>query len=601
MIPYRLPVFTAAYLVCFVVGNADLHVAADDVASSNAIEQNPQANQAASCPATLLNDVSQFYHRYHASNACGEENPHVTAALEHERYERFQYLNDPDHGFHQKVPDTKTIVCPAQPESLHAPNSVAGLKTAWMVENTASTSVVLTWVDTTTGQEYSAAHGKTPPQSDQASILQPGEHTVVYGYEGHVFHVRELKADGSLGIVLVQHRLGLVPVGAKKEDTLLKLATTNSTKRRMQAIFNKQRAAKLAKEDSWWSKPYALAYQAKNVVTTAGWYAAATMAIVPAILRDAVFGSSTLPSTMKQVVLEKTTLDAMDAIIDDDNEPLSDAFQRTVADETTRPAHIKECHHVNLGFRNRADVPLHVNWVNPESCQETFKFHLGTASTGLDDYAMDWKSATKFESTFIGHTYVVRLASSSSSADPMPIVETIQLQPTRIVDCPNSKVANHVQLGSVDMDVTATATVSSPGQLSSQNTPISLNETLGSFLEQQQQHQETRNGHSHQKSKNDNRDEQEEASGSDNLDLLDPTNYQSFLQKLEGNPERIQQFLEYMESKAKEYEQQDEHGMAEKEDETQAAGTEEPAPSSLVEPSDTNPQSHDRSRGGISS
>lgn len=41
---------------------------------------------------------------------------------------------------------------------------------------------------------------------------------------------------------------------------------------------------------------------------------------------------------------------------------------------------------------------------------------------------------TKREGSFIGHTFVARLAS-----DPKVIIDTYTLQPTRIVDCPNLK------------------------------------------------------------------------------------------------------------------------------------------------------------------
>lgn len=41
---------------------------------------------------------------------------------------------------------------------------------------------------------------------------------------------------------------------------------------------------------------------------------------------------------------------------------------------------------------------------------------------------------TKFEGSYVGHTFVARLAS-----DPKVIIDTYTLQPTRIVDCPNLK------------------------------------------------------------------------------------------------------------------------------------------------------------------
>jgi hypothetical protein len=65
--------------------------------------------------------------------------------------------------------------------------------------------------------------------------------------------------------------------------------------------------------------------------------------------------------------------------------------------------------------------------------QEKFKFHLGLNSQP-NDFMWGWDSSTKFEGTFVGHTFAFRLA-----ADPDVLVQTYTLQPTRIPDCPNLK------------------------------------------------------------------------------------------------------------------------------------------------------------------
>jgi hypothetical protein len=41
---------------------------------------------------------------------------------------------------------------------------------------------------------------------------------------------------------------------------------------------------------------------------------------------------------------------------------------------------------------------------------------------------------TKYEGSYIGHTFVARLAS-----DPKVVIDTYTLEPTRIVDCPDMK------------------------------------------------------------------------------------------------------------------------------------------------------------------
>lgn len=41
---------------------------------------------------------------------------------------------------------------------------------------------------------------------------------------------------------------------------------------------------------------------------------------------------------------------------------------------------------------------------------------------------------TKYEGSYIGHTFVARLASN-----PKVVIDTYTLEPTRIIDCPNMK------------------------------------------------------------------------------------------------------------------------------------------------------------------
>jgi hypothetical protein len=46
----------------------------------------------------------------------------------------------------------------------------------------------------------------------------------------------------------------------------------------------------------------------------------------------------------------------------------------------------------------------------------------------------DWESSTKFEGSFIGHTFIARLAS-----DPNIVVDSYTVETTKIIDCPNMK------------------------------------------------------------------------------------------------------------------------------------------------------------------
>ena len=46
----------------------------------------------------------------------------------------------------------------------------------------------------------------------------------------------------------------------------------------------------------------------------------------------------------------------------------------------------------------------------------------------------DWASQTKYEGSFIGHTFVARKAD-----DPSIVVDKFTLKPTRIIDCPRKE------------------------------------------------------------------------------------------------------------------------------------------------------------------
>jgi len=234
------------------------------------------------------------------------------------------------------VPDEKTVVCPLEAKDLTEKGQTTGFDTVWMVENTASTSVVLAFVKN--GAEFSAMNPKiTPPQKDPSAILKPGQWKPVYTYEGHTFHARELRADGTLGDVLLQHRVGLIPVGANADNLECPL---------------------------------------------------------------------------------------------DDPEPIKNPnFKRTP------PVINRPCHTLDIGFRNLAGCPLHGYYVRTDEdvCEENFKFHLGVNPL-TDDFMWSWQSPTKFESSYVGHSFAFRLASN-----PSILVDTITLQPTKIVDCPKPK------------------------------------------------------------------------------------------------------------------------------------------------------------------
>jgi len=106
---------------------------------------------------------------------------------------------------------------------------------------------------------------------------------------------------------------------------------------------------------------------------------------------------------------------------------------------TPHPPASRPCNTVDISFRNQVGCPLHVYWANrldevPSegfACGEQFKFHLGT-KPAPQDFMLDWDSATKFEGSYIGHTFVARLAS-----DPSVVIDSYTVEPSKIIDCPH--------------------------------------------------------------------------------------------------------------------------------------------------------------------
>ena len=248
------------------------------------------------------------------------------------------------------VPNQQTVYCPRQVQQLGVPNAVRGFDTTWIVENTATTPVELSWV-MPDGKEYSPFHPDvSPPQDNPEAILQPDEWKAVPAFESYVYHVRALSKDNKPGEILLQHRAGLVPIG-----------NPNS------------------------------------------------VACDPSI---------------------------------PDVEPVNPLTAQRKAEFARTPTpKVRRCNTMDVGFRNQAGCPLHVYWagsVTPEdvpasgfTCGEKFKFHLGT-KPATQDFMHDWESSTKFEGSFIGHTFIARLAS-----DPSLVVDSYTLMPTKVVDCPD--------------------------------------------------------------------------------------------------------------------------------------------------------------------
>mmetsp|Transcript_42105 Transcript_42105/g.63558 ORF Transcript_42105/g.63558 Transcript_42105/m.63558 type:complete len:451 (+) Transcript_42105:76-1428(+) len=119
-----------------------------------------------------------------------------------------------------RLPEEKTWICPDDDGAAEEESSGAlhGHLATWIVKNESSGPVSLAWVDYNRGGlEVSAKNGKiSPPHIDPDAILRPGEWTSLNVFQGHVFHVRELREVGGSvfpGRILLRHRPGLIPVG----------------------------------------------------------------------------------------------------------------------------------------------------------------------------------------------------------------------------------------------------------------------------------------------------------------------------------------------------------------------------------------------------
>jgi hypothetical protein len=123
----------------------------------------------------------------------------------------------------------------------------------------------------------------------------------------------------------------------------------------------------------------------------------------------------------------------------------------------------RPCNTIDVGFRNQVGCPLSVYYANtlhmtevPDegfSCDEKYIFHMGTQPSS-QDFMWDWNSATKYEGSFIGHTFVARLAS-----DPSIIIQKYTLETTKIIDCPTSKKQQVVVAAAVSNDEAEEATI----------------------------------------------------------------------------------------------------------------------------------------------
>lgn len=114
----------------------------------------------------------------------------------------------PASGSMSQTHDQKTVICPVINQDLYEGHVQYGPRTRFVVKNTATKPVVVSFVERN-GTEYSAANTMISPAIlDPDAFLAPGVTKVFAVQEGHVFHVR----DSVTRELLMQHRAGIVPV-----------------------------------------------------------------------------------------------------------------------------------------------------------------------------------------------------------------------------------------------------------------------------------------------------------------------------------------------------------------------------------------------------
>jgi len=254
------------------------------------------------------------------------------------------------------VPNQQTVTCPmGEVQSLENEMAVKGFDTTWIVENTSKKDVVVAW---SVGEfEWSPFHPDLKATDDPKAMIKPGHWISIPTFESFVYHVREIDDDGALGNIVLQHRVGMIPIGNPHGD-------------------NQCDATSLDVE------PYSPGLE----------------------LEEQEFGRASKKDWREG--------------------------KRDWA-----------CNMIYIGFRNQLGCPLSVYWANtleevPEqgfSCDEKYRFHMGTQASS-QDFMWDWSSATKYEGSIIGHTFVARL-----ERDPSVVIQKYTLEPTKIIDCPTNK------------------------------------------------------------------------------------------------------------------------------------------------------------------
>jgi hypothetical protein len=373
---------------------ASVHAETEEQAPLPACPRMPQSLQ------DKYHDVDKCNHKWQTSELLREQ-----------RSERHDYFART--GQYPLIAPQKTIVCPLEPADLTPPSGIIGQDTRWIVENKSSGPVVIIFYDSVDQVERSAMHGHiVPPQNDPDTILFPGQYKVVNTFEGHVFYVRELLEDGSTGEILLQHRPGVVEFKNRFGRELNCGAATQDENAAHHYENDKE-------EPSQQNEATAAAMSTST--TTSSTDANSQSPLTTSADEEGTPVSRSTETTDELISPEQTT---------DETAPLP----------VQTPKHPNHCNIVYQGFRNTlGNCPLDVYYVGseqgvtngPMQCNEKYTFHLGTQASSN---AIDEEAQLKFEVSYMGHSFVARLASN-----PDVVVDSFTLQPTEIHDCPSRK------------------------------------------------------------------------------------------------------------------------------------------------------------------
>lgn len=311
-----------------------------------------------SCP-RMTEAMIPKYHRSCNREAQNSNHRRRQRIAQHELLEQ--------HGAYPLIPTQRTVVCPIEPVDLSSSSSggIIGQDSRWIVENASSGRVVVAFVKN--GMEYSAMNPSlTPPQRDVDAILQPGEFKVIQTFEGHVFHVRELLEDGSVGNVLLQHRPGVVEFQNDSGQELAELVNDENS---------------IVDNDESIQDDYVFVHD------------------TPSTEEQREESTRTIPNTTK--LRSRRNL----------NEHCNMVYQG-FRNAVGVP--------LDVYYAGVGATPIH----GPMQCDERFKFHLGFEGKNV----VDWNSTLKYEATMVGHAFVARLASNPNVVVDTFVLQPTQIQ-----------------------------------------------------------------------------------------------------------------------------------------------------------------------------